>query len=199
MAGKIAVLILALSLLSGCVLVTAFPGGYMAVDIPPITVQPHVQVQTQASVDWSLIPSTTIYYSQSYPDILYYGGYYYYTVNGAWYLGRSYLGPWRTLSNVPDVFFYIPSNHPAFHVVRSHPHYRSYYGSPRAPYVEPRHPSPIPPSSAHSPTHGPEREPAPAPTPSGGVVPRKGKPGEKEDETPPPTPSPIPPPEWHRR
>ncbi|MBN1808908.1 MAG: hypothetical protein JW909_07540 [Planctomycetes bacterium] len=179
---KIALLILMMAPLSGCYLIAPFPGGYVAVDVPPVG----VRVGTDVRLSWGLIPGTAVYYSSSYPDILYYNSYYYYTTNGAWYMSTSHMGPWRVVQSVPDAFLYIPQTHAAFHVVRWHPRYRHVYrNAPPSHYTAPPHYTPPPASPA-----GPAA-PAPSATP---VVPKKGKPGKQEDETPA-----APPGTWHRQ
>ena len=161
---------LALGAGGGCYLIAPIPGGYVGIDIPPVS----VEVRGGTEISWSIIPGTTIYYSPALPDVLYYNGRYYYEVNGAWYVGTSYLGPWYAVRVVPDVFLYIPPSHPAYRVVRWHPKYRYYHRpAPGVYYVRPQksaRPSGIP------------------------VVPKKGKKGKQENKTPPPAP-----PVWRRR
>jgi len=121
MRTKILAVLLSAPFLSGCYVIAPFPGGYVGFDVPV-----EVRASTNVTVQWDMIPGTTIYYSPSYPDILYYGGSYYYVVNGMWYMGPRYTGPWRVQHNVPDVFLYIPPTHPEFRLVPWHPRYHEF-------------------------------------------------------------------------
>jgi hypothetical protein len=120
---KLLVVVLSVSILTGCFVIAPFPGGYVGFDVPPV----EVRASTDVSVQWDLIPGTSIYYAPQYPDMLYYSGYYYYVANGVWYMGPRYTGPWHVLYNVPDVFLYIPPTHPEFRLVPWHPRYHEFY------------------------------------------------------------------------
>ena len=123
MRSKTLAALLSVPILSGCYVIAPFPGGYVGFDVPPV----ETRVSTNVTIAWDLIPGTSIYYAPQYPDILYYGGSYYYVVNGVWYLGSRHTGPWRILHTVPDAFLYIPPTHPEFRVVHWHPRYHNVY------------------------------------------------------------------------
>ena len=214
---KLMAVMLSVPILTGCYVIAPFPGGYVGFEVPPV----EVRASTNVSVQWDLIPGTSIYYAPQYPDILYYSGYYYYVANGAWYMGPRYTGPWHVLHNVPDAFLYIPPTHPEFRLVPWHPRYHEFYKGHTPAYYPPmrreegpefrrdegsqgrreepgefRRDAPnVPPPQGGNvtpPPHGGNVMPprgekvAPPPqtphTPQPPVVPKKGKPGDKDKE-----------------
>lgn len=79
--------------------------------------QPEIQVTYAGEPQFETIQTTSISRATNTPyDVLLYDNSYYLCYSGVWYIGSTPTGPWRVATEVPDVFYQIPADSPAYAV-----------------------------------------------------------------------------------